>query len=74
MTSGTNHFGESPYHAYMTTGNGGQILVLIPELELVAVFTGANYRQGGIWLRWPNEFLAAGIIPAIRTKTVSKVR
>jgi hypothetical protein len=24
----------------------------VPELDLVVVFTGGNYRQGGIWGRW----------------------
>ena len=58
--------GERTYRSYAATGNGGQILIVIPEVELVAVFTGGNYRQGGIWNRWPEEVIGREIIPAIR--------
>jgi CubicO group peptidase (beta-lactamase class C family) len=51
---------------YMATGNGGQILLVIPKFDLVVVFTGANYRQGGIWGRWGDEIVNKQIIPAIR--------
>ena len=57
--------GERTYRGYTATGNGGQILLVVPEFDLVAVFTGGNYRQGGIWLRWPGEIVGGEIIPAI---------
>ena len=60
--------GERSYPAYAATGNGGQILIVVPEFELVAVFTGGNYLQGGIWGRWADEFIGGHIIPAIRAK------
>jgi len=65
---GAVHAGEHSYSTYAATGNGGQLLIVIPEIQLVAVFTGANYRQGGIWLRWPDEILGKGIIPALRSR------
>jgi CubicO group peptidase (beta-lactamase class C family) len=49
--------GEREFRTYAATGNGGQLLVVAPELELVAVFTGGNYGQGGIWSQWPNRLL-----------------
>jgi hypothetical protein len=52
----------------MASGNGGQLLIVIPEIQLTAVFTGANYGQGGIWLHWPDQILGSGIIPAIAKK------
>ncbi|MEM8546988.1 MAG: serine hydrolase domain-containing protein, partial [Pseudomonadota bacterium] len=53
------------YASYEATGNGGQILLVVPELELAVVFTGGNYRWGSIWGRWRDEFVGAYVIPAI---------
>jgi len=58
--------GERRIHDYEATGNGGQMLIAIPELELVVVMTGGNYQQGGIWNRWRDDIVGAAIIPAIR--------
>ena len=52
---------------YAATGNGGQVLLVIPELELAVVFTGENYRQGSIWGRWGNKIGGGAIVPAIRS-------
>jgi CubicO group peptidase (beta-lactamase class C family) len=58
--------GDGSYRTYEATGNGGQLLIVSPELELVVVFTGGNYRQGGIWSRWRDEILGAGIIASTK--------
>ncbi len=58
--------GKRVYRAYAATGNGGQVLIVIPEFDLVVVFTGGNYRQGGIWGRWGDEIVGGALIPAIR--------
>lgn len=52
--------------AYSASGNGGQVLLVIPEYQLAAVFTGGNYRQGGVWSRWSQQIIGDQIIPAIR--------
>jgi len=54
------------YDDYEGTGNGGQLLIVVPELELAVAFTGGNYMQGGIWGRWRDEIVGGSIIPAIQ--------
>ena len=51
---------------YAASGNGGQVLLVIPEYELAVVFTGGNYRQGGVWGRWAQQIVGDQILPAIR--------
>jgi hypothetical protein len=56
---------EQRHDGYAVTGNGSQILIVLPELEMAVVFTGGNYRQGGIWLRWGDAIVGGKIILAI---------
>jgi CubicO group peptidase (beta-lactamase class C family) len=58
--------GGRTWTGYEASGNGGQLLIVMPELDLVVVFTGGNYGQGGIWGRWRQEIIGDIIVPAIR--------
>ncbi len=57
--------GGTAYRSYQASGNGGQLLIVLPELDLVVGFTGGNYRMGGIWGRWRDQIVGGHIIPAI---------
>jgi CubicO group peptidase (beta-lactamase class C family) len=63
---GQLRIGNRSYRTYAATGNGGQVLIVVPDFDLAVVFTGGNYGQGGIWSRWGGEIVPKEIIPAIR--------
>jgi CubicO group peptidase (beta-lactamase class C family) len=50
------------YQDYLASGNGGQLVIVVPEAQLVVGFTAGNYGQGGIWTRWPQEIAGQEII------------
>jgi CubicO group peptidase (beta-lactamase class C family) len=61
----TLHAQGRDYRAYGASGNGGQLLIVVPELDLVVGFTGGNYGQGLIWNAWRDKLIPERIIPAI---------
>ncbi|MEM9500670.1 MAG: serine hydrolase [Pseudomonadota bacterium] len=61
----TIEVGERSYTSYQASGNGGQLLIVVPELDLVVGITGGNYRMGGIWGRWRDQVVGGYIIPAM---------
>lgn len=62
---------EYPYrgrkvHAFFAAGNGGQIYMGIPELDLVIGFTGGNYGDSDV-LRIPQRrYVPEDILPAVK--------
>ncbi len=62
----TLNVGDREYREYEANGNGGQFLIVVPELDLAVVFTAANYLFGGVWLKWRQEFVGNVITPAIK--------
>lgn len=53
-------------HAFFAGGRGGQVVMVIPELELVIAMYGANYHAGRTGFRIQEEFLPNYILPAVR--------
>ena len=45
-------------------GNGGQIFMAIPDLDLAIAFTGGNYNQAATFTA-QREFIPRYILPAI---------
>jgi CubicO group peptidase (beta-lactamase class C family) len=61
---------EYPYHdstvrAFYAAGNGGQIVMVVPELDLVIAFYGGNYADGAIATIPQREYVPRFILPAV---------
>lgn len=54
--------------AYFATGNGGQVVVVIPDLDLVIAGYGGNYSDKGGWTM-VREYIPGYILPALRDST-----
>jgi CubicO group peptidase (beta-lactamase class C family) len=57
--------GGRVYRVYAAGGNGGQIVMVIPELDLVVGFTGGAYGEFPMWYKWQTELVPQFIIPAV---------
>ena len=55
--------GEKSYSAYLMSGNGGNKVVVFPELNLVAVLTSTNYGTPGMHQQ-TDPLLSEFILPA----------
>jgi len=53
------------FESWSATGNGGQLLIVVPEFELVVAFNGGNYGDFRTWIRWRDELMPEFIYDAI---------
>jgi CubicO group peptidase (beta-lactamase class C family) len=60
--------GEHSYPAYLANGNGGQLLIVLPQFDLVVMFTAGNYQQG-LWNRERDDIVGGMIVPALPRDT-----
>jgi len=57
--------GGRTFESWSATGNGGQLLINVPEFELVVAFNGGNYGDFRTWIRWRDELLPGFILEAV---------
>lgn len=50
---------------YWAGGNGGQLIIVVPVLDLVVGFTGGDYAQARKYLRWEIEDMPRYLFPAV---------
>jgi CubicO group peptidase (beta-lactamase class C family) len=56
--------GAHTYREYMAQGNGGQLVMVIPDLDLTAVITAGNYGNFPTWRKFFEDYLPQYLIPA----------
>ena len=52
-------------YAYFPGGNGGQVFIGVPDLDLLVAFTGGNYADQ-VLFRSQREFMPQDILPAVK--------
>jgi CubicO group peptidase (beta-lactamase class C family) len=57
--------GNKTYRDYYMGGNGGQNVIILPELDMVVVFSGGNYGEAKKFFRWESALLPQYIIAAV---------
>lgn len=58
--------GDRTYLEYESGGNGGQFVLILPELDMVVGFTGGAYGDFGSWGKWGVQAVPEYIIRAIK--------
>ena len=56
--------GGKSYKEYMAQGNGGQLVVAVPDLDLAVVITAGNYGNFPTWRKFFEELLPRYILAA----------
>jgi CubicO group peptidase (beta-lactamase class C family) len=58
--------GSKTYHEFEAEGNGGQLVSVIPELDLVVCFSAGNYQTAVTWRKFRTELIPNYIIGSIQ--------
>jgi CubicO group peptidase (beta-lactamase class C family) len=56
--------GAKTYRVFAAEGNGGQFVIVAPDLDLVVGITGGSYGEFEQWYQWELELVPQFIIPA----------
>lgn len=54
------------FESWSATGNGGQLIIIVPDYELTIAFNGGNYNNYPTWIAWRDELMPKLIAEAIR--------
>ncbi len=60
----TFEVGDRTLESYQAAGNGGQMLFVIPELDLVVFFNAGNYNDGRTRGAFRDRYMQGAILPA----------
>ncbi len=58
--------GGRRWREYHASGNGGQLLIVLPELDTTVVFTAGNYNRYPIWRKFRDDLVPQYIIGAVK--------
>ena len=58
--------GSREVKVFHASGNGGQLIVCIPEYEMVIQISGGNYSNFDVWYRSLTELIPQKILPAVK--------
>lgn len=61
----TYHVDGTDYPAFYASGNGGQLAVGIPDLDLLVVFMAGNYNNALTWRRFVEHLIPTYVLPAV---------
>jgi len=62
------------FRDYYAGGNGGQLVIVIPALDMVIGITGGSYQERDKFYRWEIELVPRYIIPAALSSQNSQAR